>query len=270
MSSARDLYRTLFARPSLYRLNRALFHLSLSGLGILNYQDDHVSGERHFVTRVLPRLVRPEPVFFDVGANVGTFASMLLTEFPQATVHAFEPHPRNYARLQSLGTRYNRVKCHNVALGDAEGTATLYDRADGDGSSHASLHESVISELHGQGVVEVGVRVVTLDTIAEEQGVDYVDYLKIDTEGHELAVLKGAARLLAGNRIGCIQFEFNEMNVVSRVFLRDFRKILAGYDLFRLLPRGLLPLDESPLQTELFAYQNIVALGKGVYPAKVR
>jgi hypothetical protein len=49
------------------------------------------------------------------------------------------------------------------------------------------------------------------------------------------------------------------MNVISRMFFRDFRALLPEYNFFRLLPHGRIGLDDSALGTELFAYQNIVA-----------
>ena len=52
------------------------------------------------------------------------------------------------------------------------------------------------------------------------------------------------------------------MNIVSRAFFRDFRIILKDYDLYRLLPSGVIRLGDSPVQTELFAYQNIIAIPK--------
>src|SRR6185436_3522307 len=91
-----------------------------------------------------------------------------------------------------------------------------------------------------------------------------VDFLKIDTEGNELKVLKGAQSLLQKNAIRAIQFEFNEMNVVSRVFLRDFYDILAGYTFYRLLPDGLLPLGRYSARNEIFAFQNIFAVNDAV------
>jgi FkbM family methyltransferase len=259
-----NTYRLLFARARFRKLNDLLFRLGLHGLGILNYQNDEVSGEEYFVRVILPELIRNDPpLLFDVGANEGNYSSLLLSSFPDAIVHAFEPHPKTYARLTARGLPAGRLKCHRIAVGDRRGVVTLYDRADSDGSSHASLHEAVISELHKQAVVSVDVDVDTLDALTERERIEYIDFLKIDTEGHEMAVLKGAERLIRSNRIGCIQFEFNATNVASRVFLRDFRSTLSGYDLFRLLPRGMIQLRDSPLETELFAYQNIVAIEKG-------
>ena len=158
------------------------------------------------------------------------------------------------------------MKSHNLAIGDKYGKVKLYDRVDYSQSPHASLHKAVITEIHNKAALSYDIVVETLDNFSEKQKIDYVDFMKIDTEGNEMAVLNGASKLLDNGKIGCVQFEFNEMNVISRVFFRDFRKKLDKYNLYRLLPNGLLPLDDypftSPLLTELFAYQNIVALPK--------
>jgi len=97
-----------------------------------------------------------------------------------------------------------------------------------------------------------------LDEYAQENSIDRITLLKIDTEGHELEVLKGAQSLLSKGAIDLIQIEFNEMNIVSRVFFRDNQKLLVGYKAYRLLPTGAIPIGKSPLKSELFAFQNIV------------
>jgi FkbM family methyltransferase len=263
MSLLRTLYRNVVTRPSFRRFNSLLFHLSLHGLGVMNYENGRISGEQHLVRRWLPKqLKKRAPVFVDVGANVGKYSALLLESFPTAVIHAFEPHPRNYAHLLDKSFPADRVRCHNIALGEAPGFLSLYDRADHDGSPHASLHEAVISEIHQQRIVNFGVPIDTLDAVATAEAITFIDFLKIDTEGHELAVLGGASRLLREGRIGFIQFEFNEMNVVSRAFFRDFRKALPDYEFYRLLPKGMVALGNSPLETELFAFQNILAVPK--------
>jgi FkbM family methyltransferase len=252
-------YRRLFAGARFADFNRLLFECSLSGLGILNYEDDKVSGELNLIERILPRLITSdEPVLLDVGANVGDYTRLLRRRFPRAVIHCFEPHPRNFQRL--LETNLPNVRYHNLAVGGEGGVLTLYDRADYDGSGHASLYAEVISEIHKQDLRSVEVAVLTLDEIAIREGFTFIDFLKIDTEGHELSVLSGAAALLARDAIGCVQFEFNEMNVISRSFFRDFRKSMKNHVFYRLLPQGLLKLDDVSIRTELFAYQNILAV----------
>jgi len=234
--------------------------MSLQGLGILNYQNSKVSGEFYFIESVLPILIQSEkPVFYDVGANVGKYSASLAKRFPSSVIHAFEPHPKNFARLNAVHYPC-LLKSYNVAIGASQGELTLYDRADRDGSSHASLHEAVISEIHKKEVVSMTVPVETLDQLSERENITYIDFIKIDTEGNELAVLQGTSSFLKNGNVGCIHFEFNEMNIISRCFFRDFRRLLEGYAFFRLLPDGLLSLNNSPLFTELFAFQNIVAI----------
>ncbi len=243
--------------------NTRLFYLGLHGLGVLNYQNDEISGEHYLIHDWLPHAIkRSEPIFFDIGANVGNYTATLLKKFPRASIHAFEPHPTTFARLLTNDFPAARVTCHNLAIGESAGSLTLYDRADHDGSTHASFHKAAISEFHKQKTIESTVPVKTLDAVALDAGIDYIDFLKIDTEGHELAVLAGARRLLKQKRIGLIHFEFNSTNVYSRSFFRDFRNILIGYDLYRLLPKGMLRLGSDVAVTEVFAYQNILAVPK--------
>lgn len=253
------LYSILFATPVMQKFNYLLFHMGLRGLGVLNYHDDVVSGERYFIDRTLPKLISTQyPVFFDVGANEGSYSSKLAENFPSAQIYAFEPHPVTFAKLSQL--KWSNLFCFNEALGSAPGQLTLFDRADSDGSHHATLHESVIRDIHHQQTTKHVVKVDTLDSFAGENKIDFIDLLKIDTEGNEFAILSGASHLLAQKRIGIIQFEFNEMNVISRSFFRDFRIILRNHKLFRLLPRGVLELSESPVAIELYAFQNILAV----------
>ena len=87
--------------------------------------------------------------------------------------------------------------------------------------------------------------------------------MKIDVEGNELSVLQGAKRLIEEGKIKIIQFEFNWINVYSKVFMEDFRELLKDYDLYRLLPRGLLKIDFSKkTYYEIYNFQNILAINK--------
>ncbi len=161
--------------------------------------------------------------------------------FPSARIYAFEPHGIAFERLsKALGDGFIAF---NAGLGERAGIMQLYDVAyDDGGTSHASLYPAVIKDLHGADMAAVDVEIKALDDVAEELGIERIDFLKIDAEGHDLYVLKGARRLLAEQRIGAIYFEFNEMNIVSRCFMRDFTQILQSYRLFRLLPNALLEL----------------------------
>ena len=260
-----NFYRFLFSRPLFYQLNTYIFKLSLRGLGVMNYENSSVSGEKYLIEKLLPKIVSKDvPIFFDIGANIGNYSKYLSKSFPNAIIHAFEPHPNNFQQLRDSNLPPNIIP-HLLALGQHQATLPLFDRADArHGSSHATLYKDVITDIHKQNIRKYTVQVKTLESICDELNIQNIDFIKIDTEGNELAVLKGAKSIIEQRRVKCIQFEFNEMNVISRSFFSDFQKLLEEYTLYRLLPRGLIQLNYSPLTSELFAYQNILALPNGL------
>lgn len=259
MNLIQAVYRTLFAYPVFERFNRLVMLLGLSGLGVLNYGSARASGERAFLQRLLRG--RREPVCLDVGANRGLYSAMILEIAPDARLHCFEPHPLNFDELKRRIGDAGNATLTNSGCGDAPGTLTLFDYADADGSSHASMHREVIERLHGARAVEHRVPVVALDDYVKAHGIGSIDLLKIDTEGHEFAVLRGATETLQAGIVDCVHIEFNEMNAVSGVFFKQFFDLLSPhYALYRLLPNSMLEIKRyTPLYHEVFAFQNIVA-----------
>ena len=254
------IYRYLFARECFHALNRLLFDCSLRGLGILNYESNALSGEATFLSQYLKGKNRC--IVFDVGANVGKYSSEILTINPATVVYAFEPHPKTFLQLTANINSPNFL-ANNCAVGHEQGFLTLYDYADRDGSSHASLYKDVIETIHKAKSVEHKVEVIALHAFVKRNSIDAIDLLKIDTEGNELNVLKGLSEYLRNGRVKAIHFEFNEMNVSSRTYFRDFWDLLPNFLFFRLLPKGLTPITNYvPVSCEIFAYQNIVAILK--------
>jgi FkbM family methyltransferase len=184
---------------------------------------------------------------------------MVKAAHPAARVISFEPHPASYADLRRLAEEIG-ITAIDAACGAADGTVALFDYANASGTEHASVVPGVI-EAHGGEAERHEVQMVTLDAFCAAHEIHAIDLLKIDVEGHELAVLEGARRLIARGGAPLVQFEFNEMNVQARVFLDDFRRALPGYRFYRLLGDGsLYPLDgKAAVFSEIFAYQNIVA-----------
>ena len=256
------IYRAVFAREIFYKLNRLLYRCSLSGLGILNYESSKVSGEDVFLVKFLKG--KGDVVVFDVGANIGSYTRAIHNASRNARIYAFEPHPATYKKLCE-NICDNNIELLNVAVGDAAGSLSLYDYELNDGSSHASLYKDVIENIHKAKAISHDVEVICLDQFSTMRAIEKITLLKIDTEGHELAVLKGAGELIGGGRIDAIHFEFNEMNVSSRTFFRDFWNSMPGYNFYRLLPNGMVEIDSySPLFCEIFAYQNVVAIREDV------
>ncbi|MDB5745687.1 MAG: FkbM family methyltransferase [Massilia sp.] len=140
---------------------------------------------------VLLSFVKDDTVFLDVGANVGYFAIAVGNRLGRAgRVHAFEPHAglagliERSVHLNSLEPTVTLWQC---AVSDAEGTLDLFypDRHLGQGTASRDI------DVPGKHVT---VRSRPVDALLA--GVEAVDLVKIDVEGHELPVLRGMQALL--------------------------------------------------------------------------
>lgn len=246
-----------------YKFNLALFQMAIHGLGILNYKSFTESGEANFINSYL-NSTGDSPTILDIGACSGSYALYCKKIKPQAKVYAFEPHPSTFKGLKT-NTENTDIEVYNFGLGNKNEETVIYDSIKSNGSQHASIYKEVLDDLHkydDTGATNIQLRI--LDDFIAEKDINNIDLLKIDTEGNEWAVLQGTLKSLSASKIKCIHIEFNEMNVISKVFLRDFIKLLPDFDFYRLLPDGMIKINYNPLQHELFAFQNIVAVRKDI------
>ena len=259
MRSFQETYARYFCRKRYYKINMFLYRLSLRGMGILNYQNEKLSGEHAFIMGL--NICNTKFIVFDIGANQGNYSLAIKREYPLAQVYAFEPHPKTYSKLEDVSRIYG-FKAINSALGDKIEQMALYDhKSDGVlGTEHASIYRDVIEGFHGSQSQQFIVNVATVDKYMLENSIDKIDLLKIDTEGNELNVLRGATDALKNNRIDMIHFEFNSLNVFSRVFMKDYFDLLKNFSFFRMLTDGLIPIKYDYVTSEIFAFQNIVAV----------
>lgn len=263
MNKIFTLYAHIFSNKLFFKWNYFLFHLGLRGMGILNYTSFSVSGEK-FLINFLKKNHSLDLVL-DVGANDGNYTAFYMNYSKQ--VYCFEPHPNTSRKLTDRFKENDKIKVISKGLSDTQVKTVIYDYAKDNGSSHASLYAEVITDIHNSQKVEVPIELDTLNSVAQELNIKHINLLKIDTEGNEYKCLLGASDLLNSNRVDVIHFEFNEMNVYSGVFLKDFVELLSNYNLYRLLPSGFLPItykSHRPLRYEVFAFQNIVAFRKDI------
>lgn len=245
-----------------------LFRFALNQMGILKYENSRISGEKYVMETVLKqRLGRSNLTIFDVGANSGKYSLELREALPDALIFAFEPNPISFELLKSSLLNAND-SCFCLGFGDVAEKRTMYTYLNKPACEQASLYETVITQFHQQQTQEINIELTTVDKFCREHHIEAVDFLKIDTEGNELNVLKGARQMLAENRIAVIQFEFNHMNVISRVFLKDFFDILPDYDIYRLDTDRLIPLPFYQAYDEIFVYQNLLAVSRKIEKEK--
>jgi FkbM family methyltransferase len=142
-------------------------------------------------------------LIFDVGANVGQTVDEAKRRWPSAQVIAFEPSPRSFRALQARYAADSDVRLEPVALSDHEGPAPFHVIDDESYSVNDSLHRP----LMWTSTKTIQVQVNTVDRYCTERGIEQIDVLKIDTQGHDLLVLQGARDILRRHAVGCVVAE---------------------------------------------------------------
>jgi FkbM family methyltransferase len=151
---------------------------------------------------------------------VGHYTEAFLKKHPAGHSYVFEPSERHFEILaKRLGNRKNItfLKC---GLADEGKDALLYKDAEVTGL--ASLTKRRLNHYGINMDQFETVKLQTLDQIIKQQNVPSIDLLKIDVEGHELDVLKGATNAFRDARIHLVQFEFGGCNLDTRTSLADF------------------------------------------------
>ena len=170
-------------------LNRAVYRL-LQGAG--GVRGEEIS--KGYIRLLLP----PDPVIVDAGAHVGGDTAAMSRLWPGGTVHAFEPVPHVFAQLRANVGGLPNVRCYPVALAAETGRGVLHVSHGGDASSSLlAPKEHLALNPHVTFPETVTVETWTLDDWAGREGCARIDFLWLDMQGAELAMLKAAPRLLA-------------------------------------------------------------------------
>jgi FkbM family methyltransferase len=185
-----------------------------------------------FVVERLPH----RGVFFDVGAHVGLAALSVAARASGkcVRVHAFEPSSVNVALLRH-NVGHNpalKVRVEHAAVGNAEGSVELV-------LGDESTHHHVAGDGTARG--RESVRMLTLDGYARQHGIEHIDVLKVDVEGGEVEVLRGARRLFSHGRIGTVVCEVVEPHLSrAGTSVHELVAVMSahGYDALPLLSRS--------------------------------
>ena len=168
----------------------------------------------------------PISLVFDVGANLGQSALKFRVAFPKARILCFEPVKATFNILKRNMAGHRGVTCHNIALGSSSVQSTIYLT---DQSNTSSLVKP--STIVGSETVEVR----TVDGFTSEYQIERIDLLKIDTEGFDLEVLKGAQTILSDGQVPFVLVEVGfHPGDTKHVLFDDVRSYLLamGYAVF--------------------------------------
>lgn len=180
----------------------------------------------------------PRPVIFDIGAHRGESIEFFRSIYPQSTIYAFEPSPGNFKELLLKSSTCPNVFPFNMALGNTDSHATFYEQ---DLTHLGGLLPINRKSKDSLGYAKkaknepVNVPVNKLDTFCAKQGISFIDILKIDTQGYECEVLKGAIQHLSNTRCVTVEISlYDSYKSNNRSPLLNIEQIMydAGFSLW--------------------------------------
>lgn len=180
-------------------------------------------------------------IFFDVGSNAGSFIKVVKNQNINCDLHAFEPHP---TLNQYLKEKYIDVKVNDSCLLDYDGVCSINIPSLSVALSSV-VNRSVFNELNSsQEVYVLEKKCITLDSYCFENNIECIDYIKIDVEGAEFMILKGAEKMLSEGKVLSGSFE---------VGIEESGKSTA--DIVSLLEKYNYTIDSS-IKTDYFFYKK--------------
>lgn len=216
--------------------------------------------------RFYERFLKPGQVVFDVGANIGRMTELFATAVgSEGKVFAFEPAQASFLELtERCADLPSQCELVNAAVTESEGSIQLhvYDH------DHRSWSSMAHRPLENYGIHIAPPRIETVQTVSIDRycsahGINQIDLMKIDVEGAELLVLRGARQMLKEKRISLVLFEFGQTTFDMGVSPLDLQLLLddVGYS-FRNVIEGE-PSFPGGNSAETAAYSMHVAAPKG-------
>ena len=220
------------------------------------HNSPEANGEYWLLAEVV-RLSPPRATFMDIGANKGDWTLEALKQSTDAdkpiNLHAFEPCTGTRQIFEARLPAVASVKINALAMSSKAGETEFYSNGAGSGTN--SLHQVSGAEIER-------VQVSTIDEYLEANGIDRVELIKVDTEGFDLEVLRGAESALADGRIGVVQFEYNWRWLLNRASLLQVFSLIAGkpYRFGRLADGEIKTYDQWHFELDRFFEGNYLLI----------
>ena len=189
---------------------------------------------------ILKRYLPKNPIIIDCGAHIGSDSIELAKIFTQGKIHSFEPVPALYKFLKFNSRKQSNIFCYELALSNTNGIAKMFVSSGTSDASSSLLkptgHLVDHPNVHFDNGIEV--KTQTLDTWAEKNNIDKVDFLWLDMQGFELQMLKASNKIL--HTIKALHTEVSiKETYADAVLYKEFRVWLEGLG-FELIAESIL------------------------------
>lgn len=262
-------FSTIF-KLTLWKLNQLSFKIPYViemawGIKLKCYPDSSWGGlviytrlPEYYEMNFVKKIIRNDDIFFDVGSNLGSYSLIAASTSHNSKVYAFEPSKKAYNRLLEnlkLNGYGDRIKTFNYAVSDKSSQLGFTDDPRPE-ISHISYFQKMVSRK---------VKAVSLDDFISNLSIKKIKLIKIDVEGYEYMVLKGASKIL---RKSIVDYFLIEINKDSFKYKIDPDKIFSflksyGYNTyyFRNSSR-LTPVSELGEEKKTI---NIIAIKENIH-----
>ena len=169
---------------------------------------------------------------FDVGANRGDTTMRYMELFNNPTIHAFEPFPETCSIFLENHKSHKKIILNQCALSSKIGTATLNVNNSVDTNSLLkSSNLGATSDVSCKTVAQIEIETNTLDNYCKQNRINQIDILKLDVQGFEIEVLKGAIEMLNLQKIKLIYTEsYFVQQYVNQPLFHEIAAMLYQYN----------------------------------------
>ena len=247
-----------------FRLLRVLtLHFALKISGYKNFGSFKETGEEFIINFISSKNIKN---CLDIGAHSGSFSKKLLDQ-TNTRVIAFEAMKENFKELKKMEKSYQNFHCFNIALSNKRGITNVYFTNAKSQLSSIEINLKNINFLKNRKIKKKKIKTDTLDNFVKNNRYlfsEKIDFVKIDTEGHDYKILVGAKKFIKYNKPKFIQIEMNYHYLFSGENLYQFKKFLGDYETYQIMPfnNGLNKIDASRPENNIFHLSNFLFIRK--------
>ena len=218
------LFKFFYFRRKNYKLRMSSSSIAAT---LFSNKDHHFGYEEDF----LKSLIRKKGCFIDIGANIGHLSIFLKKSFPDMNCISIEANPNTYKILND-NIKLNRldIKSYNYAVGEKNDVLIDFQDSYADDCNSVIVNKMQNKTNKDLYLIEssktISIKMKTLDNILDSLNIlENINLLKIDTEGYEYFVLKGAEKTLDRTKI--IYFEYwDNLSNKYNCTMEDISKLL--------------------------------------------
>lgn len=206
---------------------------------IEQYRADSFSSKEPETLDWIDRTLKPSDVFFDVGANIGLYSLYAAKRHPGIRVYSFEPESQNFSHLclNIFKNKLQHVIPSAIPIAEAMRFSTFHVCSFSAGQAMHGFDRPSENRIDGaKSVFQQGMLGTSLDVLVYEFGLPVPKAIKIDVDGLEVPILRGAKRLLQDRQLASILVEAtnteknpNEMAEIEEILTQSgFRVVEKG------------------------------------------